>query len=74
MKDEQTLIAIADYLVNALDRDSDEDMSGFLVEAFNIPAQVSNQLVEAFVQRYSTAPIVIENEAVELISRFLESH
>lgn len=71
MTDIQTLTAIADYLTNALDRDCDQEMATFLIEAFGLSTQDSDQLVKAFIRRYSTSPIIFENEAIEFIGKQL---
>jgi hypothetical protein len=67
MQNENLFSNIADYLSNAIDRESDHEMIQTLCQTFDLPKPVAEQLVVAFIQEFSNHPIIIETHAVSLI-------
>ena len=65
------MIAIADYLANATDRDSDEEMTSFLVEEFSLPENIAKAIVENWIKQFGTKPIIMEDDALKFLEFYL---
>jgi len=62
---------LSDYLTNAIDRDSDEQMTSYLTESFQISNETSYEIVKDFIQKFSKVPIPLEVDVLELLKRHL---
>ena len=72
MKNEFNIDAIADYLSNALDRDSDEEMVSFLVQEFSISELPARKLVESWIEKFSKSPIILIDDAQRFLADTLK--
>lgn len=66
LSDEQ-LRQLADYLTNAIDRDSVDDMSTFASRTFKLEKDTADKIIRAFVTEFSEKPLIFELEASEFI-------
>lgn len=70
MNNEIDFYAMTDYLANALDRDSDEEMADYIMDEFNIPSNLAAKVVENYVKKFSTNPMIMNKDSVEFLERF----
>lgn len=64
---ESEIANIIDYLANAIDRDSDEEMIEFLSESFGLSKDLAEKVLRAFLLEFQRTPVITEADAFELV-------
>lgn len=69
MNSEIDFYAMTDYLANALDRDSNEEMIDYIKDEFNIGTNLAATIVESYVKKFSTTPIILDKDSIEFLEK-----
>jgi len=74
MNNEIDFYAMTDYLANALDRDSDEEMASYIKDEFKIPSDLAAKVVKNYIQKFSTNPMIMNKDSVEFLDNFFSHY
>lgn len=64
---ENEIANIVDYLANAIDRDSNDEIVEFLCESFGLSKDLAEKVLKVFLLEFQGSPVIMEEDAFELV-------